>query len=70
MAVRPALRRLGMMTPWAPAHSAVRRMAPKLWGSEISSQTTSSGGSPLAAAASSRLCTVTYSRTAASAMTP
>ena len=31
MAVRPALRRLGMMTPWAPAHSAVRRMAPRLW---------------------------------------
>ena len=24
MAVSPALRRLGMMTPWAPAHSAVR----------------------------------------------
>ena len=21
-----------MMTPWAPAHSAVRRMAPRLWG--------------------------------------
>ena len=60
---------VGSETAWG-AYSAVRRMAPKLWGSEISSQTTSSGGSPLAAAASSRLCTVTYSRTAASAMTP
>ena len=26
----PALRRLGMITPWAPAHSAVRMMAPRL----------------------------------------
>ena len=50
MAVSPALRRLGMMTPWAPAHSAVRRIAPRLWGSDISSHTTSSGASPLSAA--------------------
>ena len=70
MAVRPAERRLGMMTPWAPAHSAVRRMAPRLWGSEISSHTTSSAGSPFAAAAESSDCTDTYSRIAARAMTP
>ena len=70
MAVSPAERRLGMMSPWAPAHSAVRRMAPRLWGSDISSHTTSRGGSPLAAAASRMLWTLTYSRTAARAMTP
>ena len=29
-AVRPALRRLGITTPWTPAHSAVRRIAPRL----------------------------------------
>ena len=70
MAVRPALRRLGITTPWAPAHSAVRRIAPRLWGSEISSHTTSSGASPFSAAAARMLSTVTYSRTAARAMTP
>ena len=30
VAVSPTLRRLGMMTPWAPAHSAERRIAPRL----------------------------------------
>ena len=30
VAVSPALRRLGMMTQGAPAHSAVRRLAPRL----------------------------------------
>ena len=39
-----------MMTPWAPAHSAVRITAPRLWGSESSSQTTERGGSPLSRA--------------------
>ena len=36
-AVSPAARRLGMMTPWTPAHSAVRKIAPRLCGSAISS---------------------------------
>ena len=40
MAVSPALRRLGITTPWAPTHSAERMMAPRLCGSLISSQTT------------------------------
>ncbi len=31
--VRPAARRSGMITPCAPAHSPVRIMAPRLWGS-------------------------------------
>ena len=39
-AVRPTLRRLGMMTPCAPAHSAVRMIAPRLCGSDSSSQMT------------------------------
>ena len=30
--VSPTLRRLGITTPWAPAHSAVRITAPRLWG--------------------------------------
>ena len=50
-AVRPAERRLGIITPWAPAHSAVRITAPRLWGSESSSQTTTRGGSPRSRAA-------------------
>lgn len=50
MAVRPALRRLGMTTPWAPAHSAVRMTAPRLWGSDSSSQRTIRGASPCSSA--------------------
>ena len=36
--VNPTERRLGIITPWAPAHSAERRMAPRLWGSFSSSR--------------------------------
>ena len=70
MAVSPALRRLGMMTPCAPAHSAVRMMAPRLCGSLISSHTTSRGASPRSRAAERMSSTLAYSRTAARAMTP
>ena len=70
MAVRPALRRLGMMTPWAPAHSAVRMMAPRLWGSSSSSQRTKKGGSPRSWASWNKSSTVAYSFTAATATTP
>ena len=69
-AVRPTLRRLGMMTPCAPAHSAVRMMAPRLCGSLISSHTTSRGASPRSRAAERMSSTLAYSRTAARAMTP
>ena len=69
-AVTPALRCLGMITPWAPAHSAVRMMAPRLWGSEISSQTTTRGASPFSRARARISDTEAYSRTAATAMTP
>ena len=70
MAVSPAERRLGMITPWAPAHSAVRITAPRLWGSDSSSHTTRRGGSPFSRAALSRSSTSAYSRTAAMAITP
>ena len=70
MAVSPAERRLGMMMPWAPAHSAVRMTAPRLWGSESSSHTTTRGGSPFSRAALRIASTVAYARTAAMAMTP
>ena len=70
VAVSPALRRFGITTPWAPAHSAVRIIAPRLWGSEISSHTTMRGFSPLSAALFKICSTLTYSRTAARAMTP
>ena len=69
-AVSPAERRLGMMTPWAPAHSAVRITAPRLWGSDSSSHTTIRGGSPFSRAMDRMSSTVAYSRTAATAMTP
>ena len=59
-----------MMTPWAPAHSAVRITAPRLWGSLSSSHTTIRGGSPLSRAALRMSSTLAYSRTAATAMTP
>ena len=49
-AVTEALRRLGIITPWAPAHSALRMIAPRLWGSDSSSQITISGVSPRSAA--------------------
>ena len=45
-AVSPTLRRFGITTPCAPAHSAVRMIAPRLCGSAISSQTIRNGGSP------------------------
>ena len=52
IAVSPALLRFGMITPWAPAHSAERMIAPRLWLSVISSQTITNGSSPSAAARS------------------
>ena len=45
-AVSPTLLRLGITTPWAPAHSAVRKMAPRLLGSVNSSHKMMSGASP------------------------
>ena len=58
------------MTPWAPAHSAVRMMAPRLWGSSSSSQRTKKGGSPRSWASWNKSSTVAYSFTAATATTP
>ncbi len=48
----------GMMTPCAPAHSAVRMIAPRLCGSDSSSQMTSRGASPFSCAAFSISSTV------------
>ena len=59
-----------MMTPWAPAASAVRITAPRLWGSLSSSHTTMRGFSPFSRAAFRISSTLAYSRTAARAMTP
>ena len=69
-AVSPAARRLGMMTPWTPAHSAVRKIAPRLCGSAISSHTTMNGSSPRSAARSRISSMEAYSRIAACAMMP
>ena len=52
------------------ALAAVRIIAPRLWGSEISSHTTSSGASPRSAAIRRISSTVEYSRTEARAITP
>ena len=49
-AVSPTLLLFGMIIPCAPAHSAVRMIAPRLWGSDNSSQMTMSGGSPASCA--------------------
>ena len=59
-----------MITPWAPAASAVRITAPRLWGSLSSSHTTMRGGSPFSRAMFRMSSTLAYSRTAAWAMTP
>ena len=48
--VSVAVRRSGMITPWAPMHSQERRMAPRLWGSVMESNSTTKGGSFLSAA--------------------
>ena len=59
-----------MMTPWAPAASAVRMTAPKLWGSLSSSHTTIRGASPFSRAMFRMSSTLAYSRAAATAITP
>ena len=68
VAVSPTPRRLGMMTPCAPAASAVRMMAPRLCGSSMLSQMMTKGGwSPALAKMSSM---VEKSWQAAMAATP
>ena len=46
--------RAGITTPCAPSTSALRTIAPRLWGSVMPSSSTSSAGSPAAVAAASR----------------
>ena len=43
---RPAARRSGKITPWAPAHSAERMIAPRLCGSVTPSRMTMNASSP------------------------
>src|SRR5690606_1351814 len=68
--VRPAARRFGMITPWAPAASAVRRMEPKLWGSSIPSRRMKKGASSRSSARRKRSSSRAYLYAAASAATP
>ena len=61
VALTPTERRSGMMTPSAPKAPALRRTAPRLWGSVTWSRATSSGVRPRAWARSSRSRAVVYS---------
>src|SRR5262245_46234876 len=47
VSLRPAARCSGMKTPSTPAHSQVRRTAPRLCGSSTPSSSTTRGGSPI-----------------------
>ena len=61
VALTPTERRSPMTTPSAPKAPALRRTAPRLWGSVIWSRATSSGVRPAARARSSRSRAATYS---------
>ena len=53
VALMPAAFFCGAITAWAPAPSATRRQAPRLWGSVTPSSTSSSGVPPAASRSSS-----------------
>ena len=63
--VTDALRRLPMITPCAPAHSALRMMEPRLCGSSTPSSTMTNGASPRCAAQARMSSTPQYSMPAA-----
>ena len=68
--VSPAACLFGMITPCAPARLAVRIIAPRLWGSSISSRRKMKGASPFSFALFKISSTVDYSYAATCAITP